>query len=184
MVQLRDKELGTRALVALGEEMSRLLRPQGVLLVVTDRVDVALAVGADGVHVGDEDMPVALARRLLGPQAIIGVSVATPEQAQAAAREGASYVSASAVFPTPSKADAGEPIGLAAVRAIRAAVGLPLLAIGGITVHNVGEVIAAGADGVAVISAVTEAEDMAQATAALRQAVREARRRRDAGVNA
>ncbi len=183
LIQLRDKALGGLALWELGQELRHLTRQYQATFVVNDRLDLALAVGADGVHLGEEDLPVAAARRLLGPQAIIGASAATAARARQAQAEGASYLGVGPIYSTPSKADAGEAIGLAGIAEIRRTVSLPVLAIGGITRDNVGAVIRAGADGVAVISAVSEAESMTEATAALLRAVREARAGTAAGAN-
>ena len=174
-LQLRDKELGTRDLLALAQELRRLTRVHGAVFVVNDRVDIAWAAEADGVHLGQDDMPAAEARRLLGPEAIIGVSAATVEMARAAQAAGADYLGAGPVYPTGSKVDAGEAIGLARIAELHAAVTLPILGIGGIGVSNAADVIAAGAAGVAVISAVTDAPDMAQATRELRTKVEGAR---------
>jgi thiamine-phosphate pyrophosphorylase len=170
-LQFREKEMPTRDLVETAAALLGLAREFGAVLVVNDRVDVALAVGADGVHVGESDLPVAEARRLLGPVAIIGASAATVESARRAEGEGADYLGVGPIYPTGSKADAGEAIGLAPIAAIRAAVNLPVLGIGGIGAGNVAEVIRAGAHGVAVISAVSDAEDMARATAELLQRI-------------
>ena len=178
MIQLRDKEMATADLVAVAQQIRRLTSDHGATFIVNDRVEVALAVGADGVHLGPEDISVAAARRLLGSEAIIGASVADVSEAQAAQAAGASYVSVGAIYATPSKADSGEPIGLAPVGGIKRAVGLPVLAIGGITCENVEAVIRAGADGVAVISAVAEAEDMVGATQALVARIRQASEQR------
>lgn len=178
VVQFRDKGMNSRDLLAAAQELRELTGEREALLIINDRVDIALAVGADGVHVGSEDMPVAAARGLMGEAAIIGASVATAAEAAAAAAAGASYVSAGAIFRTGSKSDAGEPIGLEPVRQIRARVAVPVLAIGGIDRDNVGAVIEAGADGVAVIAAVAEAADMVAATEDLRGAIAEALRGR------
>jgi len=175
VVQFRDKAMNTRDLLATAQELRELTRAREARLIINDRVDIALAAGADGVHVGNEDMPVAVARRLMGDAAIVGASVATAAEAEAAAMDGASYVSAGSVFRTGSKPDAGEPIGLEPVRRIKAAVAVPVLAIGGIDRDNVGAVIGAGADGVAVIAAVAEAADMVAATEDLRRHIAEAR---------
>jgi thiamine-phosphate diphosphorylase len=177
-VQLRDKEMTTAELVRVAAKMRRLTSEHRAAFIVNDRVDVALAVGADGVHLGPDDMPVETARRLMGPGAVIGASVASVEEARAAEVAGASYVSAGAIYATPSKADAGAPIGVGPIAEIKAAVSLPVLAIGGITCENVGEVVRAGADGVAVISAVSEAGDMVQATRALLARIRQAQAQR------
>jgi len=175
MLQLRAKGLSTCELLALGTQLRQLTRDRGALLIVNDRVDIALAVEADGVHLGEQDLPIAIARRLLGEQAIIGASAATPERAIAAKSHGASYIGVGPIYSTSSKADAGDAIGCAPIEQIKDAAGLPVLAIGGITRDNVAAVIRAGADGVAVIAAVSEADDMAGATSALLDAIRAAR---------
>lgn len=171
VIQLRDKDAPARDMIALGEELLSLTRAAGVPLIVNDRVDVALALDADGVHVGQDDIPANMARRIIGPDRILGVSVATVEQAQQAARDGATYVSVGDLFGTPSKPDAGPPIGLAPLTEIARAVDLPVLGIGGITIANAASVVRAGAVGVAVISAVIGAPDPEAATRALRDAV-------------
>jgi thiamine-phosphate pyrophosphorylase len=178
-LQLRDKELSTRRLVEVAQEIRELTHAYGATFVVNDRVDVALAAEADGVHLGEEDMPLTVARRLLGPRAIIGASAATVPAARAAKAEGADYLGVGPVFTTGSKADAGEAVGFAPVTLLKAAVGIPVLGIGGITAANVTGVIHAGADGVAVISTIAAAEDMVEATRALLARIREAR---DAGT--
>jgi thiamine-phosphate pyrophosphorylase len=170
-LQFREKEMTTRELVETAAELRRLTREYGATLVVNDRVDVAPAAEADGVHVGESDLPVAEARRLLGPGAMIGASAATVESARAAEAAGADYLGVGPVFPTGSKPDAGEAIGLTCLAEIKAAVSIPVLGIGGIDAGNVAEVMRAGADGVAVIAAVSEAEDMVAATAELLKAV-------------
>ena len=177
-IQLRDKSASTRELVEVGFALRQLTREAGVLFIVNDRVDVALAVDADGVHVGQDDMPAAIARRLLGPSKIIGVSAATPEEARQAKADGADYLGVGAIYATASKADAGLPTGPGLLGEIKQAVDLPIVAIGGVNVHNAAEAIRAGADGVAVISAVVSAPDIAQATRTLRAVVEEAKTRR------
>jgi len=167
ILQLRDKDLSTRELIATVEELLQLTRPADIPLLINDRVDVALAAGAQGVHLGEDDMPIETARRLLGDQAIIGASAASVAEARAAQAAGADYLGVGAMFSSPSKADAGEPIGPEAIREINAAVGLPIVGIGGISLENAAQVIAAGAAGIAVISAVAEAENMVIACRAL-----------------
>jgi thiamine-phosphate pyrophosphorylase len=174
-LQFRDKELSTRELLTIARELRRLTRAHQAILVINDRVDIALAAEADGVHLGQDDMPTAEARRLLGPTAIIGVSAATVDTARAAEAAGADYLGAGPVYPTGSKADAGEAIGLTRIAELRAAVGIPILGIGGIVAANAAAVIEAGATGLAVISAVTDAANMAQATQELRTKVEGAR---------
>jgi thiamine-phosphate pyrophosphorylase len=158
IVQYRAKEAGTRVMLAEALELKRLCR--GALFLVNDRVDVALAVDADGVHLGQEDLPYDTARRLLGPEKIIGITVSSLDEALAAARRGADYLGVSPIFFTRTKPDAGTPTGLTLLREIRAAVDLPLAAIGGITPENAPEVIDAGADMLCAISQVVTHPDV------------------------
>jgi len=169
MLQFRDKESDTRALYDTALEIRRITRGTRTLFIVNDRVDIALAVGADGVHVGDRDLPVEVARRLMGPDAVIGASAATAEEAVLAARAGASYLGVGPMFRTASKADAGEPVGPGRIAEVKAVVGIPVLGIGGIDLTNAQAVMAAGADGVAVISAAAGAADMVAAVRHLRR---------------
>jgi thiamine-phosphate pyrophosphorylase len=162
--QLREKDLPARQLYPLAQEMRRLTALYGSRLLINDRLDVALAVEADGVHLTTTSLPVAVARRLLGPQRLLGVSTHSPAEAQEAAEGGADFVVFGPVFFTPSKVAYGQPVGLEALRAVRAAVTLPILAIGGIKRDNLEAVLASGADGIAVISAVIAAEDPTAAT--------------------
>jgi thiamine-phosphate pyrophosphorylase len=152
MVQHRDKDADTAAMIV----EARILRSlcQGALFLINDRVEVALAVDADGVHLGQEDLHYSKARRLLGKNKIIGITVNTVAQALEAASLGADYLGVSPIFATQTKPDAGEPAGLRLLREIRRRVSLPLVAIGGITLDNAPDVIATGADGVCAISAV------------------------------
>jgi thiamine-phosphate pyrophosphorylase len=163
MVQHRDKEADSAAMIAEARLLRRLCRE--ALFLINDRVDVALAVDADGVHLGQEDLHYREARRLLGEKKIIGITVNTMEQAVEAARLGADYLGVSPIFATQTKPDAGEPAGLDLLREIRALVSLPLIAIGGITLDNAPDVIAAGADGVCAISAVVTQPDVGEAIA-------------------
>jgi thiamine-phosphate pyrophosphorylase len=157
IVQYRAKAAGTRVMLAEALELKRLC--QGAIFLVNDRVDVALAVDADGVHLGQEDMPYETARRLLGPDKIIGITVSNLAEALIAARQGADYLGVSPIFFTTTKPDAGAPTGLTLLREIRNAVDLPLAAIGGINLTNAAQVIAAGADMICAISeVVTNAE--------------------------
>ncbi|HHP50956.1 MAG TPA: thiamine phosphate synthase [Moorella mulderi] len=172
VIQLREKDWPGRRLVEVGQKIRELTWEAGALFIVNDRIDVALAVEADGAHVGQEDIPPSLARKILGKHKILGVSAGTVEEASEAWRDGADYLGVGSIFPTLTKKDAGEPIGLEGLRAIRRAVPLPLVAIGGIKQENVEEVIRAGADGVAVISAVLAAEDVKEAASRLLATVR------------
>ena len=166
LVQLRDKHGVTRAMVEEARALRGVLEPAGVPLLINDRVDVALAAEADGVHIGQDDMAAPDARLLLGRTAIIGLSLSSVEQAKAAPLELLDYVGIGAVYATGSKDNASAPIGIAGLRAIAQAVrarkpGFPICAISGINSSNAGEMIAAGADGVAVISSLSLAPDPA-----------------------
>lgn len=174
LVQLRDKGASTLQLVETGRRLREITAAASVPLVINDRVDVAMAVGADGVHVGhpgQEDMPPEICRRLLGPHAIVGVSVDQVDEAQRAAAAGATYLSTGPVYVTQTKSDAGPAAGLALVRRIRAATSLPLTGIGGIGRDTAGEVIRAGADGVALAGAILAAADPETAARSVRQSV-------------
>ena len=170
-VQLREKQAGTREFLEEARALSPWLRGQNIPLFINDRVDIALAVEADGVHLGQQDMPIADARRLGPPSWIIGVSAESVEDAVRAEREGADYIGVSPVFATPTKTDTARPLGLEGLRAMRAAVHIPLVAIGGIHLRNAREVIRAGADGLAVVSAIVSADSPREAAAALRREI-------------
>jgi thiamine-phosphate pyrophosphorylase len=172
-VQLREKGIPDAEFLALAAELRELTDETGRLFVVNDRPDIAAIVGADGVHLGQGDLPVAETRRLLRPGAVVGRSTHSVGQATAAATEGADYVAVGPIFPTDTK-DAGAPVGTALLRDIRQAVSLPVVAIGGITADRAPEVIAAGATCLAVSSAVCEAGDPRAAAAAIRRAIGEA----------
>ena len=177
LVQLRDKRATSLELMRVGERLRRVTGDAGVPLIVNDRVDVAQAIWADGVHVGhpcQEDLPPDVCRRVLGPQAIIGVSVDREEEVAESERSGATYVSTGPIYGTRTKADAGPAAGLALVTRMRAASRLPLTGIGGITAETAGAVIRAGADGVAVAGAILAAADPEAAARAVRRAVDEA----------
>lgn len=162
-VQLRAKTDSARRILEQARELLALLRPRGVPLIVNDRLDIALAAGADGVHVGQDDLPGAAVRRLAPPGFRIGVSVSTVAEACAAEADGADYLGVSPVFDTPTKRDTPRAAGLEGLRRIRAATRLPLVAIGGIHAGNAAAVRAAGADGLAVVSAIMSAPDPAAA---------------------
>lgn len=157
IVQLREKRSDTRDFVETGRALVEVLRPLNVPLLINDRIDVALAVGADGVHIGQSDMPYDLARKLLGPDAIIGLSVETMEQAREAEHWAVDYLGVSPVFATPTKTDTGTPWGLEGLARLREESRHKLVGIGGIGSENAAQVIAAGAHGVAVVSAICAA---------------------------
>lgn len=171
IVQLRDPDATTRGLIAAAEALQEVLRPHRVPLVINDRVDVALAMGAEGVHLGDRDMPAATARRLLGPGRIVGVTVHDAAEARAVDPAVADYAGIGPVFATTTKAEARPAIGVDGFRALRRLVPLPAVGIGGIDAARTADVIAAGADGVAVVSAICAAPDPEAAARAIAAAV-------------
>ncbi len=170
-VQLRDKQATARALVAQAGRLREILAPRGIALIVNDRLDVALAAGADGVHLGQDDLACADARRIAGPDFLIGISVSSPAEARRAAADGADVLGVSPVFDTPTKRDTPKAAGLEGLRAIRRAVRLPLVGIGGLHAGNAAEVRRAGADGIAVVSAIMTAPDPEAAARELRSAI-------------
>jgi thiamine-phosphate pyrophosphorylase len=173
VVQLREKEASAREMVELGRALLGRLRPLGVPLIVNDRVDVALALGADGVHVGQSDLPPEVARRLLGPDALVGLSITGPEDLPTLDPSVVDYAGVGPLFPTASKADASPALGLEGFARLRRQLPVPVVAIGGITPANASAVIAAGADGVSVVSAICSADDCEGAASLLARAVRE-----------
>ena len=177
-VQLREKDLPTRPFVELAVRLKKRLEPMGVALLINDRVDVALASGAKGVHVGQEDMPYETARRLLGPSAVIGLSVETWEDVVAAERLDVDYLGVSPVFDTPTKTDTKGAWGLEGLARIRTYSRHPLVAIGGLNTTNVESVIMAGADCVAVVSAICAAEDPFRAAGDLNEIIHGALQKR------
>jgi thiamine-phosphate diphosphorylase len=175
MVQLREKEWPSGRLLPLAERLLARARRAGVTFIVNDRVDLAVVLGADGVHLGQEDLPARAARTLLRPGMILGVSTHTVAQAHAARDAGADYVAVGSMFATATKPDF-ELVGPALIRELRRHIPVPMVGIGGISDKNAAEVVRAGADGVAVISAVCAAPDPAAATRRLLDAIRSARR--------
>ncbi|BCV22719.1 thiamine-phosphate synthase [Moorella sp. Hama-1] len=174
-IQLREKDLPAREQVELGRAIRELTRAAGATFIVNDRLDVVQAVEADGLHIGQEDLPAPIARQLLGPDKILGVSTGTIAEARQAEADGADYLGVGSIYATGSKGDAGEPIGPEGLRAIKEAVNIPVVGIGGINAGNAAAVIAAGAAGVAVISTVIGAPDVAAAARRLREVVTRAR---------
>jgi thiamine-phosphate pyrophosphorylase len=159
VMQLRLKDACGRDFLKAAREIAELCQRRGAMLLVNDRIDIAMLSGAAGVHLGQTDIPLRAARKLLGPDRIIGISTAGAEQARAAEAGGADYIGFGPMYPGGAKQNiAGK--GLAMLREVRAAVGLPIVAIGGITEQSVGELMAAGADGVAIISDVVYAPDI------------------------
>ena len=171
LVQLREKTLPDAEVIASARALIELLTPLGIPLIVNDRVEVAIAAGAAGVHLGQDDVHAGRARSLLGPDGIVGVSAGTPAEVATVSAALSDYVGVGSVFPTASKADAGAAIGIAGLRALQARLPLPVVAIGGIHAGNVAEVAATGVAGVAVVSAICGADDPEDAARSLRQAI-------------
>lgn len=174
-VQVREKDLSSRAYIEQLLAVRPLLRERGIPLFVNDRVDVALAVEANGIHLGQTDLPLAMAKSIAAGRLLIGVSCESAQDAADAERGGADYVSVSPVFATPTKTDTAPALGLDGVRAVRRAVRVPVVAIGGINATNAADVICAGADGICVVSAVVSAPDPRAAAARLLEIVERAR---------
>ncbi|GEA16415.1 thiamine-phosphate synthase [Moorella sp. E308F] len=166
-LQLREKDLTGRELYHLALDIKQVL-PPGTRLLINDRLDVALAAGADGVHLGENSLPPAVARRLLGPEKIMGVSVHSVTAAREAEKAGADYLLFGHIFPTASK-EGIPPRGVGSLREVVASVGIPIIALGGINAANARQCLAAGVRGVAVMSAVMAASDPARAVAELKQ---------------
>jgi thiamine-phosphate diphosphorylase len=167
VIQLRDKRRDAGELLPAAREMTILCRAAGALFLVNDRVDLAVACDADGAHLGQTDLPLREARRLLGPDRLLGISVEDVAQVHVAEAEGADYLGVGPIFGTATKADAGEAVGPEQLRRFQAVTDLPLVAIGGVTLERVPEAMAAGAHSVAVISAVSAADDPEAAARAL-----------------
>jgi thiamine-phosphate diphosphorylase len=175
-VQLREKTCSTREFVEQALAISGFLRSRKIPIIINDRVDVALAVAADGVHLGQSDLPLATARSILGKSKIIGISAESLDDALEAETGGADYLGVSPIFATPTKTDIAQPLGLEGLRAIRRAVKIPLVGIGGLNQSNAADVIRCGAEGVAVVSAIVSAENPELAARRLIQEIREAKR--------
>jgi len=164
IIQLRGKKLKTHTFLKTAIESSHLLASRNIPLIINDRIDIALASNADGVHLGQEDMPLFYARKILGEEKLIGISVNTEEEAMKAEAGGADYLGVGPIFFTPSKENLRPILGIAGLKAIREKVKIPILAIGGIKAKNAQEVMASGADGIAVISAILGTKNIRKAT--------------------
>ncbi|ADG06508.1 thiamine phosphate synthase [Kyrpidia tusciae] len=178
-IQLREKDLNTRELLEAGRVLRRMTRAAGALLIVNDRVDVAMALDADGVHLGQGDLPIRAAREILGEGRIIGVSTHNVEEAREAAIQGANYIGVGPMRATTTKTDTKPVVGIAGLRRIRQAVDLPIIAIGGIRLEDAEELAAAGADGLAVIRGLVDTEDILERAKAFVQAILRGRQRRE-----
>ena len=170
-IQFRSKSGSTRGMINAAKQMKILCSGAGVPLIINDRVDIALAACADGVHLGQEDFPIPVARKLLGTDAIIGGSAGDMEEAEKCLADGADYIGVGPVYDTKSKSDAGKAMGIENLRIIAEKISLPIIAIGGITVSDMDEVLNAGAHGVAVISSVCLSDDPESAARRLHEAL-------------
>ena len=170
-VQLREKDCSTLEFIDQALSVKDYLSARGIPLIINDRLDVAQAVKADGLHLGQTDMPLDMARSIVGDTMIIGISAESLEDAIEAEKGGADYLGVSPIYATPTKTDTAPPLGLEGLRQIRATVKIPLVGIGGLNRENAAEVIRNGADGVAVVSAIVAAEDPEAAAAELNQLI-------------
>lgn len=173
LFQYRNKRGSRKDVYETSMRLARLIRSAGAVFIVNDHADIAASVEADGVHLGQEDLPLEYARNLLGPAKVIGISTHSLEQAEAAQEDGADYIGFGPVFPTSTK-DAGPVQGIDNLKLVRRKITVPLFAVGGITQKNVRDVIKAGADGVAVITGILSAPDIAAASADMIGEIRKA----------
>lgn len=172
MVQLRETRCSTLEFYQLALQLKALLKPENIPLIINNRADIALAVDADGLHIGQSDLPWQIARQLLGPDKIIGLSVETLQQARAANELDIDYIGISPVFATPTKTDTAPPFGLDGVKAVCTVSRHPTVAIGGINSTNAAQIIANGANGIAVVSAISAVKDPRQAAQSLANIVK------------
>jgi thiamine-phosphate pyrophosphorylase len=158
IIQIREKSLGSRPFLEKASRLMQIAKSAGVPVLINDRVDIALAVGADGVHIGQNDLPLEIVRRIIGQGAVIGVSVSSVEEAHLAENGGADYIAVSPVWGTPTKPDTPEAVGLGGTAKIARSVSIPCVGIGGINANNAADVIKTGCAGVAVVSAIMASE--------------------------
>jgi thiamine-phosphate pyrophosphorylase len=159
-VQLREKDLPMRELLALAQELRKITKEFGARLFINDRVDVAVAVDANGVHLGGQSMPLAAVRSIVGRNMLIGVSTHSIEEAREAEKGGADFITFGPIFSTPSKVKFGAPVGIEALRTVKKNVRIPVFGLGGIKSKNIAQVMQAGADGIAMISAILAGDDI------------------------
>jgi thiamine-phosphate pyrophosphorylase len=170
-VQYRDKQATTKQMIETARDIAALCAASDTKLIINDRVDVAIAADADGVHLGQDDFPIPLARHLLGPDRVVGASVDTVDEAREAWQQGADYVGFGPIYPTGTKADAGPVVGINKLPALTPKFPIPLVAIGGLNKENVEDVLRAGVHGVAVLAGICKAEDPQQATRDIRDVI-------------
>jgi len=175
VVQLREKDMETKDFIEEAKRIKKILEPYNIPLIINDRVDVALAIGADGVHLGQTDMPYPMARKILGNEAIIGLSVESIEQAEEANQFDVDYIAISPVFTTPTKEELTQELGISGVQKITGISKHPSVGIGSIKPHNAESIIKAGADGIAVVSAICSAENPEEAASELIAKVQKAK---------
>jgi len=175
IVQLREKNAGSREFFDLAVKMKKLLTKYDIPLIINDRLDIALASGADGLHLGQSDLPVSVARKILGKEKIIGLSVETVEQAREANEQDADYIAISPVFSTATKTDISVPLGIKGVKVISSLSKFPALAIGGINANNASDIIENGAAGIAVVSAIMSSHNPFRAAEELKDIILKAR---------
>jgi len=173
IVQLREKNMETRDFIEEAQRIQKILKSYNIPLLINDRVDVALAIGADGVHLGQKDMPYQMARNILGDKAIIGLSVESIEQAKEANQFDVDYIAISPVFTTPTKEELTQELGIKGVKEITSLSRHPAVGIGSIKAYNAQEIIEAGADGIAVVSGICSADDPEEAASELRKKVQQ-----------
>ncbi|MDQ0340343.1 thiamine-phosphate pyrophosphorylase [Caldalkalibacillus uzonensis] len=176
IVQLREKKKTKRELLDMAKHLKDLCVRYDVPFIVNDHVDIALAVDADGVHLGQDDLPLEEARKILGPDKIIGISTHKLEEAKRAEEGGADYIGVGPVFPTITKEDVVDPVGLEYVREVVAHIRIPFVAIGGIKLHNVDQVLEAGAERICIVSAIVGAEDVQGAARAFASKIKQVRK--------
>ena len=174
-IQLREKDCSTLEFIEQAVAIKNFLETRQIPLIINDRLDVALAVGADGIHLGQTDMPLGIAKKIAGPSMLIGISAESVQDAIEAENSGADYLGVSPIYATPTKTDTAPPLELQGLREIRSRVKIPLVGIGGLNKSNAAEVIQNGGDGVAVVSAIVAADDPELAARTLKQIIDEAR---------
>jgi thiamine-phosphate pyrophosphorylase len=178
IIQLRDKKSSKREVLQKARALRELTRRYGVTFIVNDHIDIALAVDADGIHLGQDDLPLSEARKIVGNK-MIGISTHKIEEARQAEREGADYIGAGPVFPTQSKEDVVAPVTTGYIRQVAAEIRIPFVAIGGIKLHNVDQVLEAGATRICAISEIVGAEDVKSVCEQFRAKIRAARAARN-----
>ena len=179
VVQLREKVASTKDIYEEGLKIRDFLKSERIPLIINDRIDIAIALDADGVHLGQDDMPLNIARKILGPNKVIGASVFTPEEAMAAELQGADYLGLSPIFVTGTKAELTEQIGIEGIAPIKRSVRIPLLGIGSMSQASAYQAVKAGLDGVAVVSAICSQWDPRMAAAGIKAEVLRAKKLRD-----